>query len=354
MENALCPFLFPNHDFPFTILLMRYRQFGRLDWQVSEIGYGMWGMGGAWSGSDDQQSLESLQASVELGCNFFDTAHAYGEGHSENLLGQTVRANPDKRLYTATKIPPRNGKWPAPSNSALQENYPLDHVEEFVHRSLESAGLESFDLIQFHTWEDNWLRDDRWLYKLDDLRSQQLIKAIGISLNRWEPWNGVRAVETGQIDSVQVIYNIFDQNPEDDLFPACEATGTAVIARVPFDEGTLTGTLTKESRWPEGDWRNTYFVPENLNASVDRVAELKKLLSEWNQEHRGESEITLPELALRFILSNPTVSTIIPGMRKLSHVQANTEASDRGPLPRELHERLKAHRWVRKPTPWSQ
>lgn len=333
---------------------MRYRQFGRLDWQVSEIGYGMWGMGGAWSGSDDQQSLASLQTSVELGCNFFDTAHAYGEGHSENLLGQTVGANPAKRLYTATKIPPRNGKWPAPANSALQENYPLDHVEEFVHRSLESARLESFDLVQFHTWEDNWLRDDRWLYKLDDLRSQQLIKAIGISLNRWEPWNGVRAVETGQIDSVQVIYNIFDQNPEDDLFPACEATGTAVIARVPFDEGTLTGTLTKESRWPEGDWRNTYFVPENLNASVDRVAELKKLLREWNQEHRGEQEITMPDLALRFILSNPTVSTIIPGMRKLSHVQANIEASDRGPLPRELHEKLKAHRWVRKPTPWSQ
>lgn len=327
---------------------MRYRQFGRVGWQVSEIGYGMWGMGG-WSGSDDQESLESLQAAVERECNFFDTAHAYGEGHSEKLLGQTVRANRDKRLFTATKIPPKNGKWPAPHDSALQENYPLDHVEEFVHRSLESAGLECFDLIQFHTWEDNWLRDDRWLYKLDDLRSQQLIKAIGISLNRWEPGNGVRAVETGQIDSVQVVYNIFDQNPEDELFPACEATATAVIARVPFDEGTLTGTLTKESRWPEADWRNTYFVPENLNASVDRAEELKKLLRDWNSEHQGEPEITLPELALRFILSNPAVSTIIPGMRRLSHVEANIAASDAGPLPRELYQKLKAHRWVRKP-----
>ena len=331
---------------------MRYRQFGRTGWQVSEIGYGMWGMG-SWSDSDDQQSLESLQAAVDLGCNFFDTAHAYGEGHSEHLLGQVVRARRDKKLYTATKIPPKNLQWPARPDSTVQESYPLDHVEEFVHRSLESAQLESFDLMQLHTWDDNWLRDDRWLYKLDDLRSQRLINAIGISLNRWEPWNGVRAVRTGQIDAVQVIYNIFDQNPEDDLFPACEEMKTAVIARVPFDEGTLTGTLTEESRWPEGDWRNTYFVPENLIPSVERAEALKALLRNWNQEHSGEPEITLPELALRFILSNPIVSTIIPGMRKLSHVEANIAASDAGPLPADLHEQLKQHRWERKPTPWS-
>ncbi len=323
-----------------------------MGWQVSEIGYGMWGMA-SWSNSDDQESLQSLQAAVDLGCNFFDTAHAYGDGHSEKLLGQTIRANSDKRLYTATKIPPKNKQWPALPEHSLKDSYPPDHVEEFVHRSLESAGVERFDLIQFHTWEDDWLRDDRWLYKLDDLRSQRLIGAIGISLNRWEPWNGVRAVRTGQIDSVQVIYNIFDQNPEDDLFPACEEMKVAVIARVPFDEGTLTGTLTKDSRWPEGDWRNTYFVPENLNPSLERVAALKELLRGWNQEHSGEPEITLPELALRFILSNPTVSTIIPGMRKLSHVESNIAASDAGPLPDALCQQLKQHRWVRKPTPWS-
>jgi len=332
---------------------MRLRQFGRTGWQVSEIGYGMWGMG-SWSDSDDQQSLESLQAAVDLGCNFFDTAHAYGEGHSEKLLGQIVRARSDKKLYTATKIPPRSRQWPASSTFTLQENYPLDHVEEFVHRSLESAGLESFDLMQFHTWDDSWLRDDRWFYKLDDLRSQRLINAIGISLNRWEPWNGILAVKTGQIDSAQVIYNIFDQNPEDELFPVCEQMKTAVIARVPFDEGTLTGTLTKESRWPEGDWRNTYFVPENLIPSVERAEGLKLLLRDWNREHSGEPEITLPELALRFILSHPVVSTIIPGMRNLSHVKANIGTSDAGPLPAELLKRLKEHRWERKPAPWSQ
>ena len=208
-----------------------------------------------------------------------------------------------------------------------------------MHRSLENAGLQSFDLIQFHTWDDDWLRDDRWFYKLDDLRSQKLINAIGISLNRWEPWNGVRAVRTGQIDAVQVIYNIFDQNPEDDLFPACEEMKVAVIARVPFDEGTLTGTLTKESRWPEGDWRNTYFVPENLIPSVERAEALKETCA---MEPGTLDENTMPELALRFILRNPTVSTIIPGMRKLSHVEANIAASDAGPLPDELYKELSA------------
>lgn len=330
---------------------MRNRTFGRTDWQVSEIGYGMWGMA-SWSNSDDQQSLESLQAAVDLGCNFFDTAYAYGEGHSEELLGQTVRANAQKRLYAATKVPPMNREWPAPADSTLKESYPPDHIEEYVHRSLKNADLQSFDLIQFHTWNDAWLRDDRWLYKLDDLRSQKLISAIGISINRWEPWNGIRAVRTGQIDAVQVIYNIFDQNPEDELFPACEEMNVAVIARVPFDEGTLTGTLTKDSRWPEGDWRNSYFVPENLIASVDRAEAIKETLRAWNQEHG--TKITMPELALRFILSNPTVSTIIPGMRKLHHVEANLAASDAGPLPGELLEQLRAHRWVRKPAPWSQ
>ena len=330
---------------------MNFRRFGRTGWEVSEIGYGMWGMA-SWSDSSDDESLHSLQAAVDLGCNFFDTAYAYGEGRSENFLGQIVRANPGKQLYTATKIPPKTRQWPAPAESTLAETFPPDYVEEYVHRSLENAKLDHFDVMQFHTWNDEWMRDDRWFYKLDDLRSQKLIRAIGISINRWEPWNGVRAVRSGQVDAVQVIYNIFDQNPEDELFPACREMDVAVIARVPFDEGTLTGTLTKESRWPEGDWRNTYFVPENLIPSVERAEQIKQLLEEWNRERA--TRITMPELALRFILGNEDVSTIIPGMRKLSHVEANSAASDAGPLPRELQEKLKGFRWVRKPTPWSQ
>ena len=324
---------------------MRYRRFGRTEWDVSEIGYGMWGMGG-WSGSDDEESLLSLQRAVDLGCNFFDTAWAYGEGHSEGLLGRLVRANPDKRLYTASKIPPKNGKWPSRREYTLDETFPPEHIEEYVRSSLRNSGLERIDLMQFHVWEDAWVDDDRWAKKLDELKAQGLVGAVGISINRWEPWNGVRAVRAGLIEAVQVIYNIFDQNPEDELFPPCREMDVAVIARVPFDEGTLTGTLTKDSRWPEGDWRNTYFVPENLVPSVERADALKPLA-----ERAG---LALSEMALRFILSDPTVSTIIPGMRKTGHVESNIAASDAGPLPADLLEELRAHRWERAPKSWSQ
>lgn len=323
---------------------MRYRRFGRMGWMVSEIGYGMWGMGG-WSGSDDAESLTSLQLAVDLGCNFFDTAWAYGNGHSERLLGQLVKANPKRRLYTATKIPPKNRIWPSRRGFTLDEVFPPEYIEEYVHKSLENLGVETIDLIQFHVWEDDWVQDERWAKKLDELRSQGLIRAAGISINRWEPWNGVKAVRSGLIDAVQVIYNIFDQNPEDELFPACREMDVAVIARVPFDEGTLTGTLTLDSKWPEGDWRNTYFVPENLKASVERAEQLRPLIP---------AGMSMPEMALRFILNEPTVCTIIPGMRKERHVRTNISCSDDGPLPAELHQALRAHRWERTPTDWSQ
>ncbi|HEV2349654.1 MAG TPA: aldo/keto reductase [Terriglobia bacterium] len=323
---------------------MKHRRFGRTGWQVSEMGYGMWGLAG-WTGSDDAESLQSLQRAVDLGCNFFDTAWAYGNGHSEELLGRLLRANPSARLYTATKIPPKNQKWPSRPEFTLDDCYPPQHIEDYVHRSLKNLGINTLDLIQFHTWEDAWVADDRWVKKMDDLKRQGKVQAVGISINRWEPKNAVNTVNSGQVDAVQVIYNIFDQNPEDELFPACRAHDVAVIARVPFDEGTLTGTLTKESKWPAADWRSTYFVPENLNASVDRAEALKQLLP---------GGMSLPEMALRFILMNETVSTIIPGMRKLKNVEANMAASAAGPLPAGLHADLRKHRWDRTPTRWSQ
>jgi aryl-alcohol dehydrogenase-like predicted oxidoreductase len=324
---------------------MNYRRFGRMGWMVSEIGYGMWGMGGDWKGSEDEQSLASLQRAVKLGCNFFDTAWAYGDGHSEQLLSRILKDYSDRKLYAATKIPPKNQQWPSRREFSLDDCYPPDHIEAYVHRSLENLGVNSIDLIQFHTWEDGWLEDDRWHKKMEDLKSQGLIEAVGISINRWEPWNGVKTVRSGLIDAVQVIYNIFDQAPEDELFPACEEMAVAVIARVPFDEGTLTGNLTTESTWPEGDWRNTYFVPENLEASVDRANQLEPLVPE---------DMSMAEMALRFILNKPTVSTIIPGMRKLRHVESNLATSDAGPLPEGLHAQLREHRWDREPTEWSQ
>jgi|GEM_PF-1317365 len=203
---------------------MKHRRFGKTGWQVSEIGYGMWGMAG-WKGSNDDESLASLQQAVDLGCTFFDTAHDYGDGHSEKLLGELIRANritnPDKKLYTASKVPPKNQQWPSRREFALTDCYPADHIQRYVESSLNNSGLPSFDLMHLHTWEDSWLEDRQWFDKLSELKAQGLIHAIGISINRWEPWNGVQAVRSGLIDAVQCIYNVFDQNPEDELLPAC-------------------------------------------------------------------------------------------------------------------------------------
>jgi aryl-alcohol dehydrogenase-like predicted oxidoreductase len=286
-----------------------------------------------------------LQRAIDLGSNFFDTAWGYGEGHSEGLLGKIVRNNPEKKLYTATKIPPKNRIWPSRREFSLDDCFPPDHIEEYVHSSLKNAGLDKFGLMQFHVWEDHWVEDDRWAKKMDELRAQGLLDAVGISINRWEPWNGVRTVRSGLVDAVQVIYNIFDQNPEDELFPACEEMDVAIIARVPFDEGTLTGTLTLDSTWPANDWRSTYFVPENLKSSVEHAEALRPLIPEG---------MTMAKMAMRFILNEERVSTIIPGMRKLKHVDANIATSDAGPLPEELHAKLRQHRWDRTPKKWSQ
>jgi aryl-alcohol dehydrogenase-like predicted oxidoreductase len=322
---------------------MKTRKFGQLGWDVSEIGTGMWGMVG-WSGSDEDEVKRALQRAVDLGCTFFDTAFAYGEGRSERLLGELVRANPTRRLYTATKVPPKNRTWPSRPEHSLEETYPPEHVELHLRRSLENLGLPRVDLLQFHTWQDAWLREPALHHTIEKLHREGLCGGIGISVNRWEPWNGVEAVRAGVADAVQVIYNIFDQNPEDQLFPTCAAADVAVIARVPFDEGSLTGTLTRATRWPRGDWRNAYFGPENLGPTVDRVEALRPFIP------GGES---MPGVALRFILNNPAVSTIIPGMRKVPHVESNLAASDAGPLPEALHTSLRAHRWDRLPTTWS-
>ncbi len=323
---------------------MIYRRFGRTNWQVSEVGYGMWGMAG-WTQSDDKQSARSLDLAVENGVNFFDTAWGYGEGHSEELLGELVRRHPKTKLYTASKIPPKNFQWPAQPEYAFEDSYPTNHIIEYTEKTLTNLGMERIDLLQFHTWDDGWSHRDEWRRAIEDLKKSGKIAAMGISVNRWEPENGIEALKTGLIDAVQVIYNIFDQNPEDVLFPLCEEKDIAVIARVPFDEGTLTGNLTKETTFPEGDWRGTYFVPENLNSSVDHADALRPLIPEG---------MTMAEMALRFILENKTVGTTIPGMRKQRNVLANTATSDGKELSEALLQELKKHRWDRTPTSWSQ
>ena len=323
---------------------MQNRSFGRLGWKVSEVGYGMWGLAG-WSGSDDAESLDSLDRAITLGCNFFDTAWGYGEGRSEAILGKAVREHTEQKLYVATKIPPKNFTWPSRRGFTLDDCFPPDHIREFAEKSLINLGLPVIDLLQFHVWEDAWANDERWQREIEDLKAEGLVGAVGISVNRWEPTNGLEAAKTGLIDAIQVIYNIFDQSPQDELLPFCAAHGVAVIARVPFDEGTLTGTLTKESTWPAGDWRGTYFVPENLNASVDHAEALRPLVP---------SGMTMAELALRWILTDPRIATVIPGMRKRRNVEANIAASDGRGLDSVLYGELADHRWDRSPTAWSQ
>lgn len=323
---------------------MNYRRFGRTDWQVSEIGYGMWGLAG-WTGSDVEEVNASLDLAVELGCNFFDTAWGYAEGKSEQILGELIKRNPDKKLYAATKIPPKNRTWPSRPEFTLDEVFPADYIVEYTEKSLKNLNIECIDLMQFHVWEDHWANRDEWKEAIQKLTQQGKVQAWGISVNRWEPDNSLETIKTGLMDAVQVIYNIFDQNPEDHLFPLCRKHDVGIIARVPFDEGTLTGTFTKETTFPANDWRSTYFVPENLNSSVDHADALKPLIPEG---------MTMPEMALRFILANDHVATTIPGMRKLPHVRANSAASDGKALEDSLVEKLKNHRWNRTPTEWSQ
>lgn len=323
---------------------MNYRRFGRTNWNVSEIGYGMWGLAG-WTGSNEKEVQLALEKSVELGCNFFDTAWGYGAGKSEQVLGNLLKKFPAKNLYTATKIPPKNFKWPSKPTYTIDDCFPASHIIEYTEKSLKNMQLDCVGLQQFHVWEDGWSDKDEWKKAVEKLKKEGKIKFVGISINRWEPENVLNTLRTGLIDTVQVIYNIFDQNPEDQLFPLCQKLDIGVIARVPFDEGTLTGTLTKETTFPKEDWRSTYFVKPNLISSVEHADALKPLVP---------SNMSMPDMALRFILCNKTVHTIIPGMRSVKHVQSNIAASDGKNLDEALRQQLVKHRWDRRPTDWSQ
>lgn len=279
-----------------------------------------------------------MHRSIALGCNFFDTALAYGDGRSERLLATVLREHRDKQLYVATKVPPKNGKWPAAKDAVLADVFPPEHIRKSTEQSLSNLGIDCIDLQQLHVWTDSWATDDSWKRAAEDLKRDGLVRGFGISVNRWEPANVLAALETGLVDAVQVVYNIFDQSPEDELFPACERHNIAVIARVPFDEGSLTGQLKLGMQWPKGDWRNLYFTPERLKETLEHVERLKPLVPEGS---------SLADMALRFILQHPAVSTTIPGMRKLGNVERNIASSDASPLPATTRDALRAHRWDR-------
>lgn len=317
---------------------MDSRTAARLGQPVSVLGYGMWGLAG-WKDTDDAEVERALDEAVREGITFFDTAFAYGDGRSERILGSLTRRH-TARLFTASKIPPKNRTWPAPAEAPLSECFPEAHIREYTERTLANLGLPRVDLMQFHVWQDAWAEDPEWQRAVAALKRDGLVGGIGISLNRWEPWNGLAAVRTGLIDAVQVVYNIFDQSPEDELFPLCRERGVAIIARVPFDEGSLAGQLTRDRVFPEGDFRRSYFSPGNTAATMDRIERLQKILP---------AGMSLPELALRFVISNPDVTTVIPGMRRVSSVRGNLAAERAGALDSALMTALRGHRWDRKP-----
>jgi aryl-alcohol dehydrogenase-like predicted oxidoreductase len=318
---------------------MNYRTLGKTGLRVSELGYGAWGIGKSmWVGGDDDESLRSLRRAIEQGMNFIDTALVYGDGHSEELVGRVIR-EVGGVVYVSSKVPPKNLKWPACEGALAEEAFPADWIVECTERSLKNLGLETIDLQQFHAWSDEWVSQGDWMDAIDRLRSQGKIRYFGISVNDHEPANALALIKSTVVDTVQVIYNIFDQSPEDALFPAVRAEGIGVIVRVPFDEGGLTGRIDPETEFPEGDWRNSYFGGNRKEQVWKRVQAITKEL--------GVPVERLPEMALRYCLSHPAVSTVIPGMRSLRNVGANIGAAELGPLSAEELEVLRHHRWVR-------
>jgi aryl-alcohol dehydrogenase-like predicted oxidoreductase len=318
--------------------LINERRLGRTGLSVSEIGYGAWGIGGSmWLGAEDQESLRALRRAVDLGVNFIDTALVYGNGHSEKLVGEVVRER-DERIVVASKIPPKNFEWPARDSTDPDDAFPADHVRASTEKSLSNLGLDVIDVMQFHVWSDEWVGRGSWLEAIQGLRDEGKIRFFGVSINDLQPANAIRLIETGAVDTVQVIYNVFEQAPEDELFAACERHDVGVIARVPFDEGSLTGTLTPESTFPDGDFRHDYFSGER---SLDKVDQRVRAIL----DDLGISREELPEVALRYVLSHPAVSTVIPGMRSERNVERNAAVGDGAGLPDEQVQKLKAHRW---------
>ena len=318
---------------------MNYRKLGRTGLEVSEVGYGAWGIGKSqWMGAEDDESLRALNRAIDLGLTFIDTALGYGDGHSERLVGQTVRER-DETVHVSTKIPPKNLTFPAPSGLHPDETFPADHVRECTETSLKNLGLETIDVQQFHVWQDEWLGEGGWQEAVEDLKREGKIRHFGVSINDHQPANAVKLIETGLVDTVQVIYNVFDQSPEDELLPACQEHGVGVIVRVPFDEGALTGAITPQTEFDEGDFRNHYFRDDRKREVQERV---RAIVSELGV---GEDEIA--EVALRYILSHPAVSAVIPGMRSVRNVERNMRVGDGRGLPEGQVRLLKNHRWVR-------
>ena len=319
--------------------VVKYRKLGRTGFSVSEMGYGAWGIGGTqWRGGTDEESLAALRRALELGLNFIDTALAYGDGHSEQLVGQVVRSAGQK-IYVATKVPPHNQLWPARPGIPISQVFPYDYIVRSTEQSLRNLGLETIDLQQLHVWNPEWLDNDDWRRAFEDLKRSGKVRAVGVSINDHQPDSALDLIRTGLIDTVQVIYNIFDQSPERHLFPLCQERGIGVLARVPLDEGSLTGAIQENTAFEPGEFRSFYFRGDRKKQVVEHVAALQRDLAGVDGN--------LPAIALRFCLSHPAVSTVIPGMRSRRNVEANCALPDQGPLSPEVLAILRRHAWDR-------
>jgi aryl-alcohol dehydrogenase-like predicted oxidoreductase len=315
---------------------MRYRPLGKTGMSVSEIGYGAWGIGGSmWIGAREDESVRALRRAIELGVNFIDTARGYGE--SERIVGQVLREHHGEPVYVATKVPPKNGIWPAPRGLHPSETFPGDHIRASLETSLRASGLEAFDVLQFHVWSDEWVGRGDWLETVDDLKKEGKIRFFGVSVNDNQPGSVLELVSSGHADTVQIIYNIFHQAPEEQLLPACAEHGVGVIVRVPLDEGALTGQITAQTTFPDGDFRNRYFGGDRKAQVEQRVRALTADL--------GIGRDDMPGLALRYVLGGPAVSTVIPGMRSTRNVERNVAVSDGTALDAGRRAALAGHRW---------
>ncbi|MBU2493509.1 MAG: aldo/keto reductase [Bacteroidetes bacterium] len=301
---------------------MKYRKFGNLGWNISEIGFGAWAIGGGWGLNDDSESLKALNKAIDLGVNFIDTAQGYGDGHSEKLIGKVLKERKEE-IYVATKIPPVKGfEWPPKNNADINSAFPAKYIVEELEKSLIRLNRDYVDIYQFHTWAAKFNIEDSWFEAMNKLKDEGKIRAIGVSVPDTKPDTVIGAIEKGRIDSVQLIYNIFEQYPNWNILPVCHAHNVGVIVRVPFDEGALTGKYTLETTFPEGDVRRHYFRGNNLKAVVKKVNEIKSYKEKYHKNY------SMAELALKFCLSNNTVSSVIPGIRSITQAEINTSVSD--------------------------
>jgi aryl-alcohol dehydrogenase-like predicted oxidoreductase len=318
---------------------MKFRKFGRLGWDVSEIGFGAWAIGGGWGAQKDDESLAALRKALDLGCNFIDTAQGYGNGRSEKLIGQTLRERKGQRVYVATKIPPAPGVWPPTPYDSVEERYPEAYLRERLEHSLRDLQTDCIDVLQLHTWTRAWNRNPVALDVLRKFRKEGKIHGIGVSTPEHDQNSLIDLMRNGWIDSVQVIYNIFDQEAQAELFPAAREHNVGVIVRVAFDESSLTGKFTPQTKFAPDDFRSRYFQGDRLERTIARVEKVRQTL--------GSGQPDLANAALKFALKPSAVSTVIPGIRNVRQAELNCAVSEQAPMSNEQERSLRQHNWLR-------